>query len=325
MDKNTLLIFLAVVFCAVFLLTQSIALPAFGTGRQERNRLKQRLGILAEGCQTEQQIFLIRKKHLKKLSPLEKSIESLPGMLRLESIIERSGHEFPAYRLILLSLLLGLSGGYLAWMLSHQWLAVLFGTAILGGLPVMKLKSDLAKRFARFEEQLPEALDAMARALTAGYPFNETLLLVAKDMDDPIASEFRIVFDEMNYGVDMRLALNSLVDRVPSMSLMAIVTTIIVQRESGGNLAESFANITRLIRGRFRFQRRVLTLTAEARLSAWVLSLLPFIIVAVFSIIDPDYLVPLLYEPLGHKLILVGLVFLAIGILWIRKIISIEI
>jgi tight adherence protein B len=325
MDKDTLLIFLALVFGAVFLLTQSIVVPTFGTGRQESKRLKQRLGIIADEYQTELLVSLVREKYFKQLSPLEKWLESLPGMKRLETFIERSGHAFPAYRLVLLSLFLGLLGGGLGWMLTHQGWLVPVGVLILGGLPVMKLKFDLAKRFARFEEQLPEALDVMTRALRAGYPFNETLHLVATKMDDPIAREFHIAFDEINFGVDVRAALRNLVDRIPSMSLVAIVTTVLVQRETGGNLAETFENIGKLIRGRFRFQRRVLTLTAEARMSAWILALVPFALFAAISIINPDYVAPLIQEPMGRKIIFGGIVLQIVGGLWIRKLIAMEI
>ncbi|MGR9013185.1 MAG: type II secretion system F family protein [Gammaproteobacteria bacterium] len=325
MDKDTLLVFLALVFGAVFLLTQSIVVPTFGTGRQESRRLKQRLGILTDDYQTERQISLVREKYFKKLTPLESWLESLPGINRLEIFIERSGHAFPAYRLVLLSLLLAISGGGIAWMMSHQWLFVVAGIFMLGILPVMKLKRDLTKRFAKFEEQLPDALDVMTRALRAGYPFNETLHLVATEMDDPIAREFRIAFDEINFGVDTRWALHSMVERIPSMSLMAIVTTVLVQRETGGNLAETFENIGRLIRSRFRFQRRVLTLTAEARMSAWILAMIPFVLFIGISLVNPDYVGNLTQDPIGKKIIIWGVALQIAGNFWMRKLIAMEI
>jgi tight adherence protein B len=123
----------------------------------------------------------------------------------------------------------------------------------------------------------------------------------------------------------MRWALRSLVDRTPSMSLMAIVTTVLVQRETGGNLAETFENIGRLIRGRFKFQRRVLTLTAEARMSAWVLAMIPFVLFAGISIINPDYVATLTHDPMGRNVILGGVVLMIVGNLWIRKLIAMEI
>jgi len=325
MDKDTLLIFLALVFGAVFLLTQSIAVPTFGTGRQESRKLKQRLGNLADEHLSIQQASLVREKYLKHLSPLEMWLESLPGMMRLDIFIERSGHKLPAYRLVLLSLLLGLLGGGLTWLFNRHELIILAAAVIPAVLPTLKLKRDLSKRFAKFEEQLPEALDVMTRALRAGYPFNETLQLVATDMENPIAGEFRIVYEEVNFGVDMSWALRNLVERIPSTSLMAIVTSILVQRETGGNLAETFENIGKLIRERFKFQRRVLTLTAESRMAALILSMIPFALFAMMSLSNPDYIADLTHDPLGKKMLSYGIGLFIVGNLWMRKQIAMDI
>jgi len=325
MDKDTLLIFLALVFGAVFMLTQSIAIPTFGKERQESRKLKQRLGNLTDEYQPIQQTSLVREKYLKQLSPLEIWMESLPGIMRLELFIARSGHSLPAYRLILFSLLLGLLGGGFAWTLNYHGLITLAVVVILTALPTLKLKRDLSKRFAKFEEQLPEALDVMTRALRAGYPFNETLQLVATDMENPIAGEFRIVYEEVNFGVDMSWALRNLVERIPSTSLMAIVTSILVQRETGGNLAETFENIGKLIRERFKFQRRVLTLTAESRMAALILSMIPFALFAMMSLSNPDYIADLTHDPLGKKMLSYGIGLFIVGNLWMRKQIAMDI
>jgi tight adherence protein B len=325
MDNETLLVFLGLIFIAVFMLTQFIVVPNFGTKGQESRQLRKRLGIIGEEYQTEQLVSLVRDKYFKKLSPLEKKLEALPVMKRIESLIEHSGHDFPAYRLVLLSIFLGIVGGFIGWMLSHQWWLVPIAFFIPGVLPFMKLKFDFTKRFTQFEEQLPEALDVMTRALRAGYPFNETLHLIATEMDDPIAREFSITFDEINFGVDMREALRNLLERMPSMSLMALVTSVLVQRETGGNLAETFENIGKIIRGRFRFQRRVFTLTAEARLSAWILAMIPFVMFALITIINPDYMTPLIDEPIGRKIIFLGVALQIVGGVWIRKLIALDI
>ena len=325
MDTKTLIVFLALVFAAVFLLTQLIAVPAFGTGHRESRRLRRRMGALAEQYLPENPVYLLREKYLRKLSPLEKWLESLPGIRGLETFIERAGHRFPAYRLVLLSLAAALCAAALAWAASRNaWIAAA-ASAAAAAAPALKLKLDLARRFAKFEEQLPEALDIMTHALRSGYPFNETLLLVAAQMDDPIAAEFRTVFDELNYGVDTGVSLHRLLDRVPSLSLTAVVTTVLLQRETGGNLAEFFDNTCRLIRSRFRFHRRLVTLTAEARLSSWVLALVPFVLYAVMSALNPDYVKIMTQEPLGQKLILGGLALLIVGNFWIHKLMSLDI
>jgi len=320
-----LLIFLALVFGAVFMLTQSIAVPIFGTGRQESRKLKQRLSNLTDEYQPIQPSSLVREKYLKHLSPIEIWMESLPGMMRLEIFIERSGHALPAYRLILLSVFLGLLGSGLAWTLNYHGSIIIAVAVILTALPTLKLKRDLSKRLAKFEEQLPEALDVMTRALRAGYPFNETLHLVATDMENPIAGEFRMVFEEVNFGVDMRWALRNLVERIPSTSLMAIVTSILVQRETGGNLAETFESIGKLIRERFKFQRRVLTLTAESRMAALILSMIPFALFAMMSLTNPDYIADLTHDPLGKKMLAYGIGLFIIGNIWMRKQIAMDI
>lgn len=325
MDTKTLIAFLFLVFFAVFLLTQFIVVPTFGTGRQESKRLRRRMGTLAGQYQSDNPILLVREKYLRKLSPFEKWLESLPGMDELETFIERSGHGFPAYRLVLASLLLALAGAAAAWLWSRHWLVMATAAVILGGVPAMKLKLDLARRFAKFEEQLPEALDIMTQALRGGYPFNETLLLVATEMDDPIAGDFRVAFDELNYGVEMGASLHRLLERTPSIALTAVVTTVLVQRETGGNLAESFENTSRLIRSRFRFRRRVTTLTAETRLSSWVLALVPFFLFAFMSLLNPDYMKIMTLDPLGLKLIAAGLLLLIVGNFWIRKLMSMDI
>jgi tight adherence protein B len=177
----------------------------------------------------------------------------------------------------------------------------------------------------KFEEQLPDAIDIMKRALRAGHPFASTLKLVATDMDKPVAEEFEMTFNDISYGNDMRRAMLGLLERVPSVTVMALVTSILVQKETGGNLAEVLEQIAKVIRGRFRFQRKVMTLTAEGRMSAWVLALVPLVLFATIWVTTPSYLPILFEDPRGQNLIIYGCVSGVIGIAWIRKIIRIEV
>lgn len=325
MDSQTLLTFLVLVFIAVLLLAQSLLVPTFGTARQEMKRVRQRLDTLVDDGTVERSISLLRDSYQRNLSPLEKALESLPGMGMLAAFIERAGHEFPAYRLLLLCLLLGAAGAMLGWaMTRNPWIA---GVAMmaLAWSPVFKLRMDLTRRFEKFEEQLPDALDVVTRALRAGYPFNECLRVVATEMEAPIAKEFGLTFDQINYGVDMRWALRNLVSRVPSLSLVAVVTTVLVQRETGGNLAETLQNISGVIRSRFKFHRKVRTLTAEARLSAWILALIPFVLFAAIGATNPEYALMLIQEPNGRKLLMAALGLLVVGNLWIKKLLAIQV
>jgi tight adherence protein B len=178
---------------------------------------------------------------------------------------------------------------------------------------------------AKFEEQLPDAIDSMKRALMAGHPFAASIKLIAEDMEDPISHEFEQTFADINYGNDLRRAMLGLLQRVPSMTVMALVTSVLVQKETGGNLAEILEQISKVVRGRFRFQRRVITLSAEGRMSAWILALIPFGLFAMLSISSPDYLPALLEHPTGQKMIVGGAAMGILGILWIRKIIRVDV
>jgi len=182
-----------------------------------------------------------------------------------------------------------------------------------------------AKRFARFEEQMPDAIDMIQRALKAGHPFGHCLKLVAEDMDEPISREFELTFADLSYGNDSRRALFGLLQRVPSVSVTALITAVIVQREAGGNLAENLAKISCVIRGRFRFQRRVKTLSAEGRLSGWILSLTPIVLFGILWMLHPEYLGHLVEHPKGPTLITWATVMGTVGILWIRRLVRIEV
>ena len=142
---------------------------------------------------------------------------------------------------------------------------------------------------------------------------------------DPVAREFELTFADINYGNDLRRAMLGLLQRVPSLTVMALVTAVLVQKETGGNLAEILDQISNVIRGRFKFYRRVKTLSAEGRLSAWILTMVPFALFAVISMTTPEYLPVLLEDPTGQKLVIFGFVMMVAGIYWIRRIIRIEV
>jgi tight adherence protein B len=165
----------------------------------------------------------------------------------------------------------------------------------------------------------------MVRALKAGHPFSGTLQLVSEEMDDPIAREFGIAFADINYGLDVKQSFMNLLERVPNITLMTLVTAVVVQRETGGNLAETLNKISSVIRGRFRFNRKVKTLSAEGRMSAWILTMIPFVLFILIMLTTPSYLPVLLQEPAGLKIIGVAFFLQVVGILWIRRVIRIEV
>ena len=320
-----ILAFLGMVFTAMFLLSQGLTIPVFGEAKQVRKRIRGRLNLLERANNLPNMQSILRQKYLRRLPPLEARLEQLPMMETLAQMIEQAGHEYRAYRVLLLGLVLATAVGLVLWSLLQLWWVALPAAAVVFWLPVWKIAHDRAKRFAQFEEGLPDALDGMCRALRAGHPFNETLQLVAEEHQGPVAYEFGLAFADINYGNDVRRAMLGLLERVPSMTVMMLVTTVLIHRETGGNLTEVLTRLSSLIRGRFRFHRKVKTLSAEGRMSGWILVSMPFVLAAAILISSPTYMPLLFKEPLGQKLIMGAFVAMLIGIFWIRKIIRIQV
>ena len=323
--SDGLMLFLAMVFICVFLLSQGLTVPVFGESSRTRKLLSQRLGQLDAASSEGSIASLLRDKYMRQLSPNERWLESLPGMASLAQLIDQAGQTMPAYRLILISLGLSAAGGAAGFIFTRSLWAALACAAAGLAFPFVKLLKDRRQRIEKFEEQLPDAIDAMKRALRAGHPFSAALKLVSEDMDQPVAREFELTYADINYGSDLRRAMLGLLQRMPSVTVMALVTSVLVQKETGGNLAEILGQISSVIRSRFRFQRKVKTLSAEGRLSAWILALIPFALFVIISLSTPDYLPVLLESPVGRKLVAFGFVMAVIGIYWIRRVIRIDI
>jgi tight adherence protein B len=323
--SDGVMIFMAMVFVAVALLSQGLIVPVFSESRQMRKRLQSRLDEVEAESGEESFSSLLRQKYLRNLSPFERQLEDLPAMQYLARIIAQGGHKFLAYRVTLLAATLSLIAAVVTWMMTRSYAMTAIGFAMGGALPIFKIFRDRAKRIQIFEEQLPDAIDMVKRALRAGHPFSGAIKLVADEMDDPVAEEFGTTFADINYGNDSRRAMLGLLQRVPSVTVMALVTSILVQRETGGNLAEILERISAVIRGRFKLQRKVKTLSAEGRMSAWILALVPLFLFAVIWVTSPEYLPVLLEDEVGKKMIIYGVVSGLIGIYWVKKIIRIEV
>jgi tight adherence protein B len=323
MSMLVVVIFIAAVFAAVFLLMLGLSAPASGTARMRRT-LHRRLERI--GADAQQDIAsILREKYLTSLSPLERRLEELPLMEKLAEMSEQAGRSGPAYRLVMNSLLLAAVGGVTAGALLHSGIAGSGAAALCFTVPYLRLSIQRRRRMEKIEEQIPDAMDIIKRALRAGHPFNAAIKLVADDMNQPIAKEFELTFSDLNYGNDVRRALLGLLNRVPSVTVMALVTSVLVQRETGGNLAEILDQIAKVVRGRFKFERKVRTLSAHGKVYAWVLYKVPVGLTAMLSIASPNYLPILLKVPVGHKLIYASVALAGIGIFWIRRIIRIEV
>ena len=291
--------------------------------RKDRAQVKQRLDRIMHHHEQASAISLKRQQYLETLSPMEQSLESLPGMASLRKLIEQTGKNRAAYQVAALCLILMLVSLLSVGIITGYWLLALPISLLLAWLPILHLTKIRNDQLTLFEEQLPDALDAITRSLQVGHPFNDAMRMVSIEMKDPIASEFGMTSMEINYGVDFKSAMINLLERKPSISLMALVSSVLIQRETGGNLSEVLSNLSEVIRSRFQLQRKVKTLSAEGRLSALILLLLPFVLMGVIYFANPDYLYPLFYEPFGQKLLTISGVSMILGVIWIKKIIKI--
>lgn len=324
MTTNEGIIFGIMVFTAIVLLAVAMIMPTAGTAAQASRTMRKRIGKHLE-MQDPGVASMLRNQYLGGLSPIERSIERLPFLKSLSAVVEQSGVRTSAAKIILSGLLLGCAGFIGVYLFMSSALIGLAVGLLLFVLPIFNLLRKRAARMNRFEEQLPEALDVMARALKAGHPFSETLNLVSEEMQDPIASEFGRVFSDMNFGMPMKAAFQGVLVRVPSMSLHTVVTAVLIQSETGGALAEILDNVAGIIRGRFKLQRKIKTLSAEGRMSAWVLAMIPFILTVMLELASPGYVGILVADPLGKKLIMSAFFMMFVGVFWIRRVIRVEV
>jgi tight adherence protein B len=316
-------LFVGLVFLTVFMASQIIVLPSFGTSRADGRKLQQRLEsiILAHG---DTNTSIVKEKYLNRLGPVERSLEYLPGMARLKLLLEQAGKQQMAYRFALMSILFSTAMGFIAWLYFHQLIIVL-GTFIIALiLPVIWLLKQKTKRLEKFEEQLPEALQMMSRALRTGYSFSECMKIVSTEMSAPISQEFAMTYEEINYGRDVEVAFAIMIERVPSISLIAMSTAIIIQKETGGNLSEVLLKISAVLNGRFKLQRRIKTLASDGVFSGWIMLLLPMALFAVMNFFGADYFKPVYESPDRMTILYVFLGLELSAAFWIRLIINID-
>ena len=214
---------------------------------------------------------------------------------------------------------------YLIDLKTGSVLGGLLGGLVLGFLPYGYVRFLRSRRFGKFEEGLPDALELMVSALRVGHSFSAALGLVTRECADPIGCEFRICFDEQNFGLELRTALENMIARVPLQDLRIVVTAILIQRESGGNLAEVLEKTAYVTRQRFRLKKQVMVHTAQGRLTGWVLTLLPVALGIGLYIINPETMSLLWKTSIGIKLLCGAGCMLVIGTLVIQKIVHMEV
>jgi len=315
-----LLVFAAVLAAVV---AGYLLVAARGNGGRE---LKERLALLEiRGIDKSDIPDVLKKELLSDLPPLQRVLSYLAVAQRVDTRLRQAGMEMKVGVFALLSLSLFtlgmLAGLLLHW---HPGFALLLGF-LLCLVPNTVVNVKRKRRIKAFTAQFPDALEMFARSLRAGHSFTGAIQLVAQEMPHPMGAEFRQVFDEQNLGVPLREALTGMTRRVDSLDAKFFVTAILIQRETGGNLAEIIDKIAHVIRERFRIQGQLKIFTAQARMTGLVLTFLPVGVALAIGFINPDYIRPLLVEKMGRFLIVLAVCMQITGGLVIRKIIRIKI
>jgi tight adherence protein B len=260
------------------------------------------------------------------LAALERLLAQFAGRLRpLEQLIERAGYSTSLGTFVLASVFAAGIGALAAMQLVGDPIAVVGAAVLFGSAPLLFFKRAAKRRVAKFEEQFPEAIDLIARALRAGHAFTTGLGMVADEVAEPARSEFRLVHDRQNYGMPLQDALKGLAERVQLLDARFFVTAVLTQRESGGNLSEVLDSLSKLIRERFRLKRQVRVLSAHGRITGSILAALPIVLSVVMFLIAPQHMRLLFTDPLGRRMIAVAAVLQVVGFLAMRRIADIEI
>jgi len=255
---------------------------------------------------------------------VNKLLSSLDVTSKLDKTLRQADMQITVTRLLVFCAVAGLMAGLAAYTVANALLALLVGI-VAAILPLFNVSMKRKKRLNKFNSQLPDTLDLLSRSLSVGHAFSESLHQVASEMPDPIATEFRIAFEEQKLGLSTKAALDRLTERVPLLDLRLCVTAMHIQRETGGNLGEILEKVSHTIRERFKLMEDFRTMTTASRGSAWILCGLPIGIIGILVLINPNYMTSLLKETRGHYVLAVAATLQFLGIVTINRILSIKV
>jgi tight adherence protein B len=310
-----------------------VALAAFAMGsifdqRSARARLlKERLSEEKKAPERspEEELALVRDEQLSNIPALDSLLRRSSRVEEIQKLLAQGGLTIKAGNFLGVCVVAGIVACLAAYFISKRvevaWVALLVGFV----LPYSYASMMRQRRFNKFDELFPQAIDTLARAVRAGHAFTTALEMITNEIPEPIAGEFRQLYEEQKFGMPVRDALMNLTERVPSVDVKFFVTAVMLQRETGGNLAEILDNLSYVIRERFKIQRQVRVYTAQGRLTMALLMGMPPIIVVVMMAINPAFIKPLFSDPIGHTLLVGGITLQTVGYFVIRKIIRIQV
>lgn len=311
-----------IVFVAVLLVVEGLYLTIFGKSISLNNRVNRRLDLLEKGGGREEVLEQLRKEMSQHMRA-----KNIPLYALLADKAQKANIAFsPPQLIIIMALLsafafLGLTVGTAAGLGIRIAVAIAMG---IGGVYVW-VNSKAKKRLALIEEQLPDAVELMVRSLRVGHPFSSAIGIVAKEVPDPLGSEFGMIADEAAYGRDVSESLKALAERVDMQDLRFLAVAVTIQSQAGGNLAEILDGLAKVIRARFKLFRRVKAITAEAKWSGMFLSVFPIIALVVINIIQPDYYDDVKDSPMFIPACIAVGVFLVVNVIFMRMMVNIKV
>jgi tight adherence protein B len=312
----------------VVMLTISFAVMAVLSGSSQSEKVaEKRLATITApkagaGANQVQMQEILKVNPDNKFGWLDDILQKYPIAHKLEARIVQSDSKMTVGTLLATSVGMAVVGFIVACLIFSMFAIQVLVACVVGYIPFVVISIKRSRRMAAFNAGLPDAIDMMGRALRAGHSMVASINTVAEQSAEPVKTEFREVFKQQNFGMPLRDALNQMLDHVPSQDLKVLVTGILVQKETGGNLAEILDRTASVIRERLRIQGEIRTHTAQGRMTGWILCSLPIVMLFMINFINPGYSNILIYTPIGHKLIYLGAGLLFTGAMAIRQIIN---
>lgn len=316
----------------VFLLTAGVVaglyyLAVRMPGELARRRIESRLNEVQLGAATETADVpeLVKRAAEGPLPGLDRYASRTSGGAGLGRLIEQAGLKTSVSMVLLASVGLGILCALITAATIRLLGAPLIGAVVGMAAPFIFLRHRKNARLRKFEEQFPEALDLLSRAIRAGHAFTTAMGMVADEALDPVGPEFKKTFDQQNFGLPLKDALNAMTERIPLLDVRFFVTAVLIQRETGGNLSEILDNLAHVVRERFKILRQVRVYTAHGRLTGYVLMALPAALAIALSFINPEHINLLFTERMGQMMITAAIIMQTVGYLWIKQVIKIEV
>lgn len=295
--------------------------------REKRKKIKERLESISEAGKRmpSPELDIIKSELLSDVPLFNRVLLQFSHTNRLKRLIGQANMKMKVSTFILLSLVFFAFGVVVCNQLLNMWAVNILVGLFLSTFPLLTVLYKRKKRFRKFEELFPEALELLTRAVKAGHAFNTGIEMIADEMVEPIGPEFRITFDEQNFGLPLKQALFNMVERVPLLDLKFFVTAVLMQKETGGNLAEILTNLSHLIRERFKIMGEVRTFSAQGRLTGYILTAVPIAMGFILSAMNWDYMSALFKEEIGHYMLAIAGFCQLLGYIVIRKIVNIKV